>query len=272
MSQLHFGFAQVRDPETVPEGCFLCVAPENGGLDHLNAETVGNRPIFLLLMPLPGDETDEGLRLHFKFMAGWMATRNLSPMAVGYGEEWYNGSQTIEQKDAIKARVDHALTLVKEYWPGAYTVQIEPWFNDWLELGPAYYHPPFACDVLAIDMYLWPEGSEMFHTLGMPLTPDAPYAKFYLEVGRLVEWALARFPQPVMLFPQAAYGPDPGAFWSRMPTPPQLRWWYELALTHDRIIALCFYARQSLHPGISALDQHPEHWAEVLREIAQGRA
>lgn len=261
MKRLHFGFCQVRDPADIPPGSFFWYVPNPD--DGIDASTAPGKPIVLLILPDDRAVLSSDARIldQWQWAKRALDRKGLVPIAISYGEEWYLGDQSIAERNRLRDHVARALSLGRRVFPHAFTVQIELFFNDSTALGPAFYAPVPGCDILAIDSYLHADGNRFLHS-DLPMGPQAPYGKFYLEYGRLVEYAALTLPrQRIMLIAQAWHTVD-GAF-SIAPTPAQLRWWHELARRIDPVIAICYFTRHTLMPNMRGLDQLPELWSEV---------
>ena len=120
---------------------------------------------------------------------------------------------------------------------------VEALWNEYQNWGSAFYVPvPANVEVLGCDPYLWTPGHPDYGT--PPLTPDdnqAMLAKFFLEVGRIVEGdpalgfpgavGIARSRGLALLLVGQAFGEPglpPGA-WTQAPSASQLGWWMSLA-------------------------------------------
>lgn len=269
---------QVTNPADILDDMFLWAMPY-GVSENWDAGIVGNRPLVMQLDPweeLLVRESD--LRGYIDFVGRYMDERGLVPTAVAFGEEWYlsrssrrwqmfEGLDDFGWADALKAKVDAAHVLMKERWPNALSIQIEPWFTTYKGSNGAYYMPPYDVDVLALDAFLFAHGTQHWGTQGMPLLPDSPYQKFHLEVGRLYEHA-ATYGKPLVMIPQVFKEPQLDGNHGIAPTAAQLRWWFELAQKLPSVVAIGWFGLGS-SPWFEGLDSNPELRAEVVRELRE---
>lgn len=203
---------------------------------------------------------------HINEQKQWLNSRNITPLAVMVGEEWYpgmtadptirnwaifNNVNEYQRREIIQNRLGICLGVLKQNFPTAYTVHVEPlWNND--NNYPSYYYAPIPdnLDVIGCDPYL----------SSYNLSPDVSQDmlnKFWQEVGIVLEggWVAnslnplvgaCNYGKPVMLVGQTFKIQQNGTLFSKSPSPGQLDWFYRLAQRRNEIVAMAFFCRENV--------------------------
>lgn len=107
-------------------------------------------------------------------------------------------SDRIAQANRLRDRLTVALGITKAHFPGAYTLLVNPWWNNQLAYGTSWYAPvPANLDVLGMDPYFG------HSTTNMRFCDAGTKASWDSYVGTILNHALASYAQPVLLIGQA---------------------------------------------------------------------
>lgn len=160
-------------------------------------------------------------------------------------------------RDLLEARYDEINTVFPAAtYPNVYTTLFDLAWNDDPESpygDENYFPPPTNLDVLGIDPYF----------TGNVLGCDAATQMHWNNhVAARVNYVLLHFPQPLMLIGQAFREP-PGFPYA--PATCQLEWWYQLAVSNSKIVALQWFAYGYAPTQTPVGVRHPDHQPQLFK-------